>query len=57
MQDAEKVRFLNTPIAQGGLFGDTVEVFVQQFSAVKKQTEAIKHILPLRLLVVMGSPL
>lgn len=57
MQDAEKVRFLNTPIAQGGLFGDTVEVFVQQFSAVKKQTEAIKHILPLRLLVAMGSPL
>lgn len=54
MQDAEKVRFLNTPIAQTGLFGDTVEVFVQQFSVVKKQSEAIK---PLRLLVTKSSPL
>ncbi|XP_057179662.1 uncharacterized protein LOC130547610 [Triplophysa rosa] len=48
MSDAEKVRFLDAPIAQGGLFGDTVEDFAQQFSTVKKQTEAISHILPRR---------
>ncbi|KAL1270595.1 hypothetical protein QQF64_029611 [Cirrhinus molitorella] len=48
MKDAEKVRFLDAPISQAGLFGDTVEEFAQQFSAVKKQTEAIKHILPRR---------
>ncbi|KAL0181257.1 hypothetical protein M9458_023663, partial [Cirrhinus mrigala] len=29
-------------------FGDTVEDFAQQFSAVQKQTETIKHILPRR---------
>ncbi|KAL0201385.1 hypothetical protein M9458_004572, partial [Cirrhinus mrigala] len=42
---AEKVCFLDAPISQVGLFGDTVEEFAQQFSMVKKQTEAIKHIL------------
>ncbi|KAI2645741.1 WD repeat-containing protein on Y chromosome [Labeo rohita] len=31
-----------------GLFGDTVEDFAQQFSAVQNQTEVIKHILPRR---------
>ncbi|XDV15071.1 hypothetical protein PO909_015214 [Leuciscus waleckii] len=31
-----------------GLFGNTVEDFSMQFSAVKKKTEAIKHILPQR---------
>ncbi|KAL0195456.1 hypothetical protein M9458_009028, partial [Cirrhinus mrigala] len=41
MCDADKVRFLDAPISQAGLFGDT-------FSAVQKQTEAIKHILPRR---------
>ncbi|KAL0155801.1 hypothetical protein M9458_050064, partial [Cirrhinus mrigala] len=41
MSDADKVRFLDAPISQAGLFGDT-------FSAVQKQTEAIKHILPRR---------
>ncbi|KAL0195107.1 hypothetical protein M9458_008679, partial [Cirrhinus mrigala] len=41
MADADKVRFLDAPISQAGLFGDT-------FSAVQKQTEAIKHILPRR---------
>ncbi len=30
------------------LFGDTVEGFAQQFSAVQQQTEAIQHILPRR---------
>ncbi|KAL0200123.1 hypothetical protein M9458_003310, partial [Cirrhinus mrigala] len=38
--DTDKVRFLNALISQASLFGDT------QFSAVQKQTEAIKHILP-----------
>ncbi|KAI2668407.1 ORF V: Enzymatic polyprotein [Labeo rohita] len=48
MADVNKSRFLYAPISQGGLFGDTVEDFAQQFSAVQKQTEAIKHILPRR---------
>ncbi|KAL0165097.1 hypothetical protein M9458_040850, partial [Cirrhinus mrigala] len=39
--DVDKARFLDAPISQGGLFGDT-------FSAVQKQMEAIKHILPRR---------
>ncbi|KAI2664149.1 ORF V: Enzymatic polyprotein [Labeo rohita] len=69
MADVDKARFLDAPISQGGLFGDTVEDFAQQFSAVQKQTEAIKHILPrrnsattsaglnLRLPVAEGAPL
>ncbi len=48
MKDVDKARFLDAPISQGGLFGDTVEGFAQQFSAVQKQTEAIQHILPRR---------
>lgn len=44
---AEKVCFLNAPISQVALFNKTVEDLEQQFSAVKKQTEAISHILPL----------
>lgn len=46
MRDAKKVHFLDTTICQVSLFNDTVEEFVQQFFTVKKQTEAIKHILP-----------
>ncbi|KAL0150144.1 hypothetical protein M9458_054571 [Cirrhinus mrigala] len=38
--------FLYLYFLEVGLFGDTVEDFAQQFSAVQKQTEAIKHILP-----------
>lgn len=45
MKDADKVCFLNAPISQVGLFSDTVEDFAKQFSAIQKQTEAIKHIL------------
>ncbi|RXN32928.1 translation initiation factor IF-2-like protein [Labeo rohita] len=48
MADADKARFLDAPVSQTGLFGDTVEDFAQQFLAVQKQTEAIKHILPFR---------
>ncbi|KAL0149660.1 hypothetical protein M9458_055035, partial [Cirrhinus mrigala] len=48
MADVDKARFLAAPVSQAGLFGDTVEDFAQQFSAVQKQTEAIKHILPRR---------
>jgi len=43
MQDAGKVCFLDAPISQGGLFGNTIEVFLQQLTAVKKQMEAIRH--------------
>ncbi len=48
MKDVDKARFLDAPISQGGLFGDTVEGFAQQFSVVQQQTEAIQHILPRR---------
>ncbi len=48
MKDADKARFLDAPISQAGLFGDTVEGFAQQFSVVQQQTEAIQHILPRR---------
>ncbi len=48
MKDVDKARFLDAPISQGGLFGDTVEGFAQQFSAVQQQTETIQHILPRR---------
>ncbi len=43
MKDVDKARFLDTPISQAGLFGDTVEGFAQQFLAVQQQTEAIQH--------------
>ncbi|KAI2652818.1 ORF V: Enzymatic polyprotein [Labeo rohita] len=55
MADVDKSRFLDAPISQGGLFGDTVEDFAQQFSAVQKQTEAIKHILPRRNIPTMSA--
>ncbi|KAL0194576.1 hypothetical protein M9458_008148, partial [Cirrhinus mrigala] len=55
MADVDKARFLDAPVSQAGLFGDT-------FLAVQKQTEAISHILPRRvtpsnLLVAEGAPL
>ncbi len=48
MKDVDKARFLDAPISQAGLFGDTVKGFAQQFSTVQQQTEAIQHILPRR---------
>ncbi|XP_051565130.1 uncharacterized protein LOC127447349 [Myxocyprinus asiaticus] len=48
MGEVDKARFLDAPISQVGLFGNTVEDFAQQFSAVKKQTEVLQHILPWR---------
>ncbi len=47
MKDVDKAHFLDAPISQAGLFGDTVEGFAQQFSAVQQQTEAIQHTCPL----------
>lgn len=44
VKDIEKVHFLDAPVSQGSLFGNTVEGFAQQCSTVKKQTKAIKHI-------------
>lgn len=41
IRDAEKICFLDMPIAQGGLFGDNVKDFSQQFSSVKKQTKTL----------------
>ncbi|KAL0179805.1 hypothetical protein M9458_025247, partial [Cirrhinus mrigala] len=46
MRDADKIRFLNSPVSKTGLFSDTVKSFAQQFLAAQKQTEAIKHIMP-----------
>ncbi len=46
MKDVDKARFLDAPISQAGLFGDTVESFAQQFSVVQQQTEAIQHTCP-----------
>ncbi len=46
MKDVDKACFLDAPISQAGLFGDTFEGFAQQFSAAQQQTEAIQHILP-----------
>ncbi len=46
MKDVDKARFLDAPISQGGLFGDTVEGFAQQFSTVQQQTEAIQQQMP-----------
>lgn len=34
MREVDKVCFLNAPISQVGLFGDSVNDFAQQFSAV-----------------------
>ncbi len=48
LSDVDKVHFLDAPVSQAGLFGDTVEDCVQPFSAVQKQIEAIQHILPRR---------
>ncbi len=48
MREADKARFLNSPVSQTGLFGNAVENFSQQFCAAQKQTEAIRHILPHR---------
>ncbi len=56
MSDTDKVRFLNSPVSQTGLFGDAVENFAQQFSAVQKQSEAISHILPRRSAVASTLP-
>ncbi len=46
MKDIDKARFFDAPISQAGLFGDTVEGFAQQFSAIQQQTEAIQHTCP-----------
>ncbi len=57
MRDTDKVRFLNSPVSQtAGLFGDAVENFAQQFSAVQKQSEAISHILTRRSAVASTLP-
>ncbi len=43
MREADKHRFLDSPISQAGLFGEAVEDFAQQFSAAQKQTEAFRQ--------------
>ncbi len=56
MRESDKMRFLNAPVSQTGLFGDAVENFAQQFSAAQKQTEAIRHILPRRAAAASTRP-
>ncbi len=56
MREADKHRFLDSPISQAGLFGEAVEDFAQQFSAAQKQTEAFSHILPRRSAAVSTPP-
>ncbi|KAL0152253.1 hypothetical protein M9458_051976 [Cirrhinus mrigala] len=48
LQELRSVTDYALRATKAGLFGETVEEFAQQYSKVKKQTEAIKHILPLR---------
>ncbi|KAL0166751.1 hypothetical protein M9458_038595, partial [Cirrhinus mrigala] len=43
-----QVCFPKATVSQAILFSGTVEDFTQQFSAVQKQMEALKHILPWR---------
>ncbi len=47
---------LGLPDLPGRLFGEAVEGFAQQFSASQKQTEAFRHILPLRPLLFSTPP-
>jgi hypothetical protein len=56
MRESDKSGLLNSPISQGGLFGDAVESYAQQFSAAQKQSEVIKHIMPRRQAVAAPSP-
>ncbi|CAM4447071.1 unnamed protein product [Leuciscus chuanchicus] len=56
MRETDKYWFLDSPISQVGLFGDTVERFAQQFSAAQKQTEVIRHILPRRTTAASTCP-
>ncbi len=57
MRESDKHRFLDSPISQAGLFGETVEDFAQQFSNAQKQMEAFRHILPRRFAAVCTLPL
>lgn len=45
MRDIDKARFLDAPISQAGLFGDTISDFTQEFLAVKEQTSAMKEVI------------
>ncbi|KAI2645050.1 Transposon Ty3-G Gag-Pol polyprotein [Labeo rohita] len=41
MADVDKARFLDAPISQGGLFGDTVEDFAQQDRSLAKDLRSV----------------
>ncbi|XP_077069976.1 uncharacterized protein LOC143722468 [Siphateles boraxobius] len=56
MADADKVRFLDSPISQVGLFGDVAESCAQQFSATQVRTEAPRHTLSRRPAVASTLP-
>lgn len=45
MRDIDKACFLDRPISQMALFGDTIGDFTQEFSGVKEETNAMGHLL------------
>lgn len=45
MNDVDKVHFLNSPISQAGLFGDTVCEFAQEFMPVMEQLAAMGNVI------------
>ncbi len=55
MKDVDKARFLDAPISQGGLFGDTVEGFAQQFSDALPPHSRPRPILPVAKRVRFGD--
>ncbi len=56
MRESDKHHFLDFPIPQAGLFGNTMESFTQQFSATQNQTEVVRQILPRRASAVITPP-
>lgn len=45
MCEVDKVHFLDSPISQAGLFGDTVYEFTQEFKAVREQSDAMGNVI------------
>jgi hypothetical protein len=56
MADADKVRFLDSPISRVGLFGDAVESCTQQLFTAQEQTEVFRHTLSRRPAVASTPP-
>ena len=48
MADSERTAFLDAPLSSAGLFGSSVNEFVERFAEVQKASQAFKHFLPKR---------